>query len=124
MQTPCEIPSSYDRSDGRNPSPLTDFVTPLLAIDIAIRIAIDIIMRTVQMTLDKKLVAAVDKAAKKLGMTRSSFTRKVLREALARLRTEDLERQHREGYERLPVQPGEFDVFESIQAWGDDDDSW
>jgi metal-responsive CopG/Arc/MetJ family transcriptional regulator len=76
------------------------------------------------MTLDDRLVKAVDKAARKLGMTRSSFTRDALREALSRLRTKELERQHREGYERYPVQPGEFDVWEAEQAWGDDDDSW
>jgi hypothetical protein len=32
-------------------------------------------MKTVQMTLDEQLVKAVDSAAKKLGKTRSGFTR-------------------------------------------------
>jgi len=39
-------------------------------------------MKTVQMTLDESLVREVDKAAKRLGTTRSAFARKALREAL------------------------------------------
>ena len=39
------------------------------------------VMKTVQVTLDETLVSAVDKAARKLKISRSAFTR----EALARL---------------------------------------
>ena len=60
------------------------------------------------MTLDEKLVAAVDRAAKKLGTTRSAFTRQALRNALEKLRVEALERRHREGYARYPVESDEF----------------
>ena len=77
-------------------------------------------MRTVQMTLDEKLVAAVDKAAKRLKTTRSGFTREALRLALARVRVKDLELRHRLGYTRRRVARGEFDVWESEQAWGDE----
>ncbi len=76
-------------------------------------------MRTVQMTLDEDLLASVDKAAKKLKTTRSGFTRKALRDALNRLSISRLEQKHRRGYERRPVQKGEFDVWEKEQAWGD-----
>jgi metal-responsive CopG/Arc/MetJ family transcriptional regulator len=76
-------------------------------------------MKTVQMTLDEDLVEAVDKAARRLGTTRSGFTRDALRQALARLREEQLERKHRTGYERRPVKPEEFDVWESEQVWPD-----
>ena len=76
-------------------------------------------MKTVQMTLDEDLVEAVDEAAKGLGTTRSAFTRDALRQALARLRVEQLERKHRKGYERHPVKPGEFDLWESEQVWPD-----
>jgi metal-responsive CopG/Arc/MetJ family transcriptional regulator len=72
------------------------------------------------MTLDEKLVAAVDKAAKQLKTTRSGFTREALREALAKLRVTQLEHRHREGYARRPVRRGEFDGWESEQAWGDE----
>lgn len=76
-------------------------------------------MRTVQITLDEELVKAVDKAVKRLGTTRSAFARDALREALARLRQEQLEHKHRKGYERHPVNPGEFDLWESEQVWPD-----
>ena len=77
-------------------------------------------MRTVQMTLDEKLVAAVDKAAKRLKTTRSGFTREALRAALAGVRVKELEMRHRLGYTRRPVRDGEFDIWEAEQAWGDE----
>jgi len=49
-------------------------------------------MKTVQMTLEPELVAEVDSAARRLGTTRSGFARRALRQALERLRMEDLER--------------------------------
>ena len=76
-------------------------------------------MRTVQMTLDDSLVDEVDRAATTLGTTRSAFTRDALRMALANLRERELERKHREGYERNPVRPGEFDVWDREQVWPD-----
>ena len=65
-------------------------------------------MRTVQMTLDRELVESVDAAAKRLGTTRSAFTRQALADALERLRVKELEERHRRGYERHPVRRGEF----------------
>ena len=77
-------------------------------------------MRTVQMTLDEELVKAVDQAVKRLGTTRSAFTRNALREALKKERISELERKHREGYARNSVRPGEFSVWEAEQVWGDE----
>ena len=76
-------------------------------------------MKTVQMTLDENLVKAVDTAAKKLGTTRSAFTREALRSALKEVHVKDLETKHREGYKRKPVKRGEFSDWESEQVWGD-----
>ena len=76
-------------------------------------------MRTVQITLDEELLASVNKAAKRLKMTRSAFMRKTLCEALKRLTVSELEKKHRQGYERRPVRRGEFDVWEKEQAWPD-----
>ena len=76
-------------------------------------------MRTVQMTLDVGLVEAVDGAAKRLGTTRSAFTRRALSDALERLRIEALEQRHRRGYERHPVGSDEFSGWEDEQAWPD-----
>ena len=77
-------------------------------------------MRTIQMTLDDDLVKAVDRVAKQLHTNRSAFTRNALREALARYHLEQLERKHRQGYQRLPVAADEFSVWETEQAWGDE----
>ena len=57
----------------------------------------DAAMRTVQLTLDEELVDAVDRIARKLGTTRSGFTREALRAALARSKEREKERKHREG---------------------------
>lgn len=68
-------------------------------------------MKTIQITLDDDLVEAVDHASKQLHTNRSAFTRQALREALARLNLEQLEREHRQGYERQPVAADEFSAF-------------
>ena len=74
-------------------------------------------MRTVQITIDEELVEQVDRAVKKLGTTRSAFTRMALKDALEDLRVAELERRHREGYRRSPVQAGEFSDWEDEQVW-------
>jgi len=74
-------------------------------------------MKTVQMTLDEDLIASVDKVVKRLGTTRSGFTRQALKAALREVRMRELERKHQEGYERKPVRRGEFDVWEAEQVW-------
>lgn len=77
------------------------------------------LMKTVQMTLDESLVKAVDVMAKKLGTTRSAFTRGALRSALKEVHARDLEAKHRQGYKRKPVKKGEFSGWESEHVWGD-----
>ncbi|MFC1824252.1 ribbon-helix-helix domain-containing protein [Thermodesulfobacteriota bacterium] len=77
-------------------------------------------MRTIQMTLDDDLVKAVDSISKQLHTSRSAFTRKALREALARYNIEKMERKHCQGYEQQPVNADEFSVWETEQAWGDE----
>jgi CopG family transcriptional regulator / antitoxin EndoAI len=76
-------------------------------------------MKTVQMTLDEKLVKQVDAIVRQLRTTRSAFTRNALRSALAKLREQELEQKHRRGYAGKPVRKGEFSVWESQQQWGD-----
>lgn len=76
-------------------------------------------MRTVQMTLDESLVTAVDRAARRLGTTRSAFARNALRRALEEVRTRELEAKQREGYRAHPVVAEECSVWEDEQAWGE-----
>ena len=60
-------------------------------------------MKTVQMTLGDELVKAVNRVVKKLGTTRSAFTRDALRAALKSIETAEKERRDREGYAARPV---------------------
>lgn len=76
-------------------------------------------MKTVQMTLDEKLVQSVDHAVKELRTTRSAFTRDALRDALKKWSVAKLEREHRKGYETHPVDQTEFSAWEDEQEWGD-----
>ncbi|MBI5097738.1 MAG: ribbon-helix-helix protein, CopG family [Nitrospirae bacterium] len=75
-------------------------------------------MRTIQMTLDDDLVAAVDMVVKKLKTSRSAFTRKALKDAVKQVNINVLEKKHKKGYERYPVGKTEFNVWESEQEWG------
>lgn len=77
-------------------------------------------MKTVQMTLDEALLKKVDRLAKQLGQTRSSFTRNALREAIKKLELAKLEEKHREGYRKYPTSHEEFGVWESEQVWGEE----
>jgi Ribbon-helix-helix protein, copG family. len=76
-------------------------------------------MRIVQITLDDDLVDAVDKTVKKLKMTRSAFTRQVLRNALTQAKIGQMENKHKKGYEKKPVSKSEFSIWESKQEWID-----
>jgi metal-responsive CopG/Arc/MetJ family transcriptional regulator len=76
-------------------------------------------MRIVHVRLDEVPLAAVDRAVKRLGTTRSAFAREALRMALGRIKIREMERKHREGYLRKPVRKGEFGVWEPEHAWGD-----
>lgn len=75
-------------------------------------------MRTIQMTLDDDLVAAVDTVVKKLKTSRSAFTRKALKDAIKQVNINALEQKHKKGYERYPAVKKEFSVWESEQEWG------
>jgi metal-responsive CopG/Arc/MetJ family transcriptional regulator len=76
-------------------------------------------VKTIQMTIDESLLAEVDRAIVSLNTTRSAFIREALQLALWRYRIEEMEQKHAEGYARYPVGPGEFDVWETEQAWGE-----
>jgi metal-responsive CopG/Arc/MetJ family transcriptional regulator len=73
-------------------------------------------MKTVHLTLDERLVDAVDRASKKLGTTRSAFARRALRETLEKARVLSLEEKHRTGYQRHPVGRDEFKSWDREQT--------
>jgi metal-responsive CopG/Arc/MetJ family transcriptional regulator len=76
-------------------------------------------MTTIQMTLDEDLLKEVDRTVKKLKTTRSALFRESIREYLKALNLQQLEEKHRAGYAKRPAMPGEFDVWESEQIWGE-----
>ncbi|NUO81783.1 CopG family transcriptional regulator [candidate division KSB1 bacterium] len=74
-------------------------------------------MTTIQLTLDEELRLRVDEAVQQQQTTWPEFLREALIHYLERLKVREQERQHREGYQRYPVQKGEFDVWEEEQVW-------
>ena len=68
---------------------------------------------------DEKSWNVVTSMAKKLGITRSGFTREALRAALAGSKEREMARKHREGYLRKPPKRGEFQAWEKEQVWGE-----
>lgn len=77
-------------------------------------------MKTVQITIDEGLLARVDEFVESRELSRSAFARKAFERELRREHILELERRDREGYEKYPEQPGEFDIWHTEQAWGDD----
>lgn len=77
-------------------------------------------MKKIEIWLDDTLAEDLDRVAERLGSTRCEFVRQALQDRLSRLRVEEQERRHREGYERHPVRPGEFDLGEDERLWSDE----
>jgi metal-responsive CopG/Arc/MetJ family transcriptional regulator len=75
-------------------------------------------MKTIQITIDESLLQKVDQATQLMKVARSQFIRQALEDALRHLAIEKLEQKQAEGYRQHPVAPGEFDIWESEQAWG------
>lgn len=76
-------------------------------------------MLTVQVNLEESLVKEVDRARRKLSISRSAFVRNALRAALDALDRTSREEKHRAGYERVPVNPDEVADWEEEQVWPD-----
>ena len=76
-------------------------------------------MLTVQVNLEESLVKEVDKARRKLSISRSAFVRNALRAALDSLDRTAREERHQAGYERAPVNPDEFADWDEEQVWPD-----
>ena len=75
-------------------------------------------MKTIQMTIDERLLKLVDKLSRTRKTTRSAFIRGALEAEIRRERIREDEARHAQGYKRKPVAPDEFDVWFSEQDWG------
>jgi len=74
-------------------------------------------METIQIVLDKKLLRAADRAARRGKLNRSALVREALREHLRRLEARASEERDREGYSRRPQARGESNLWEGEAAW-------
>jgi metal-responsive CopG/Arc/MetJ family transcriptional regulator len=74
-------------------------------------------METVQIVLDKDLLQATDRAARKTKLNRSALVREALREHLLRLEIHSREARDREGYSMRPQAPDESRLWEAEAAW-------
>jgi predicted transcriptional regulator len=75
-------------------------------------------MKTIQMTIDERLLKSVDKITRARNTTRSAFIRGALESEIRRQQIREDEIRHVEGYARKPVASGEFDTWLSEQDWG------
>jgi metal-responsive CopG/Arc/MetJ family transcriptional regulator len=74
-------------------------------------------METVQIVLDKALLQAADRAAKKTQQNRSALVRVALREHLRKLEIAAMEERDREGYRKHPEDLAEVLAWEQVAAW-------
>jgi metal-responsive CopG/Arc/MetJ family transcriptional regulator len=74
-------------------------------------------MEVIQIVLDKKLLQATDRAARKTKRNRSALVREALREHLRRLAVRSSEERDREGFSRLPQTSRESHLWEAEAAW-------
>ena len=73
-------------------------------------------METVQVVLDKSLLQATDRAARRMKQNRSSLVREALRQHLKRLDLLANEARDRDGYAKHPVKD-EAEKWEAEAAW-------
>ena len=74
-------------------------------------------METIQVVIDKKLLMAADRAARKLKANRSALVRDALREHLRRLEIRAKEERDLDGYARLPQARDEWEPWQAEATW-------
>ena len=74
-------------------------------------------METIQIVLDKELLNATDRAARRAKRNRSALVRDALREHLRRLEVRDKERRDRQGYIERPAAHHGASDWEAEAVW-------
>jgi metal-responsive CopG/Arc/MetJ family transcriptional regulator len=74
-------------------------------------------METIQIVLDKDLLQAADKAARRTRQNRSALFREALREHLRRLEARIREKRDRDGYSKQPQARDETYLWEAEAVW-------
>jgi metal-responsive CopG/Arc/MetJ family transcriptional regulator len=75
-------------------------------------------METIQIVLEKELLRATDRVARKRRVNRSALVREALRAHLHRLNVADRERRDRAGYAKGTDR--EFAMWDRVAAWPDE----
>jgi metal-responsive CopG/Arc/MetJ family transcriptional regulator len=75
-------------------------------------------MKTIQMTIDERLLKSVDRITRARKTTRSAFIRSALEAEIQRQQIREEESRHAAGYAAQPVMAGEFDTWLGEQDWG------
>lgn len=75
-------------------------------------------MKTIQMTIDERLLKLVDKMSRARKTTRSAFIRDALEAQIRQEGIRQEEIRHAEGYAQKPIASGEFDAWLGEQDWG------
>lgn len=74
-------------------------------------------METIQIVLDKKLLQATDRAARRAKQNRSALVRDAIREHLRRLETNTSEERDRQGYSAQRATNTESRIWKEEAAW-------
>jgi metal-responsive CopG/Arc/MetJ family transcriptional regulator len=74
-------------------------------------------MVTIQIVLEKELLQATDRAARRMKRNRSALVREALREHLRRLEVRAQEERDRAGYSKRPQVQDESRPWEAEAAW-------
>ena len=74
-------------------------------------------METIQVVLDRKLLQAADRAARRTKQNRSALIRDALRAHLRSLEVRMLEQKDRDGYSIHPPSAHEAEVWEAEAVW-------
>jgi metal-responsive CopG/Arc/MetJ family transcriptional regulator len=74
-------------------------------------------METIQVVLDRKLLQAADRAARRTKQNRSALIRDALRRHLRALEVREMEVRDREGYARILRSNEELASWEDEAAW-------
>jgi metal-responsive CopG/Arc/MetJ family transcriptional regulator len=77
-------------------------------------------MRTIQITIDDALLAAVDELAARLSSSRSALIRESLAAQLEQRRIQEREAREIEGWRRRPLKSEELDPWLGEQVWPKD----
>ena len=74
---------------------------------------------TMELQISETLFQRIEHAARLAGISTAEFIQQLLRRSLGEWTLTELEQQEIEAYIRQPVQAGEFDGWETEQAWGE-----